>query len=157
MDPITVAFAGLAAVQKTVSLIKKASATVDDVKSLGPLLGKYFDQKHETTKALRKAKKTGSNMGRAIEIELALKQQADFENELKMLFFQTGNADVWQAIQVRVAQMNRDDAHEARREKEEAARKSKEFWETVQAAIGVGIITIVVGVMSILAYLGLRK
>ena len=95
IDPVT----ALAAVQSAVKLIKKASATVDDVASLGPMIGKYFDAKATATKAAREAKKAGgSNMGKAIEIELALKQQADFEKELQSLFFQTNNMDVWQNI-----------------------------------------------------------
>ena len=74
MEPITLALTALAAVQKTVSLIKQASKTADDVRSLGPLLGKYFEQKHEVTKALKVAKKKGgSNMGQAVQIELDLK------------------------------------------------------------------------------------
>jgi len=60
MDPLT----AMAAVSTAVNLIKKASKTVDDVRSLGPLLGKYFDAKHEATKAVKQAKKKGgSNMG----------------------------------------------------------------------------------------------
>ena len=67
IDPVT----ALAAVQSAVKLIKKASATVDDVASLGPMIGKYFDAKATATKAAREAKKAGgSNMGKAIEIEL---------------------------------------------------------------------------------------
>ena len=114
IDPLT----AMAAVSTAVNLIKKASKTVDDVRSLGPLLGKYFDAKHEATKAVKAAKKKGgSNMGAAIQIEMELMQQRQFEEELKMMFFQTGNADVWQDIQARVARMNRDEALEIRREK----------------------------------------
>ena len=67
IDPVS----ALAAVQSAVSLIKKASETVDDVASLGPLIGKYFDAKATATKAAREAKKSGgSNMGKAIELSL---------------------------------------------------------------------------------------
>ena len=68
----------MAAVSTAVNLIKKASKTVDDVRSLGPLLGKYFDAKHECTKAVNHAKKGGSNMGQAIQVELELMQQKAF-------------------------------------------------------------------------------
>jgi len=73
MDPITIALTAMAAVQKTVSMIKEASSTMDDVRSLGPLLGRYFEQKHEVTKALNQAKSNGgSNMGKAkIDAQLA--------------------------------------------------------------------------------------
>ena len=65
IDPIT----AMAAVSSAVSMIKKASAMVDDVKSLGPLLGKYFDAKQTAVKAVRENKKAGgSNMAKAIEL-----------------------------------------------------------------------------------------
>jgi len=41
IDPIS----ALAGIQSAVALIKKVSKTVDDVSSLGPVLGKYFDAK----------------------------------------------------------------------------------------------------------------
>lgn len=121
-------FVAMAAVTSAVNLIKKAAATVDDVRSLGPLLGRYFDAKHTAVKAVKETKKSGgSNMAKAIEIELALKQQADFEKELQMLFMQTGNIDVWDAIQKRVIEMNREDMYAEKAQKEAAARKQKEF------------------------------
>lgn len=114
MDPIT----ALAAVNSAVSMIKKASATVDNVASLGPLIGKYYDAKSTASKAAREAKKAGgSNMGKAIEIEMALKSQRDFENDLKNLFFSSGNMDVWASIQQRVAEMDQEDKLEADRER----------------------------------------
>lgn len=67
MDPIS----AMAAVSAAVKMIKKASATVDDVASLGPLIGKYFDAKHQATKAAREAKKQGgSNMARPLKSSL---------------------------------------------------------------------------------------
>jgi hypothetical protein len=125
-------FVAMAAVTSAVNLIKKAAATVDDVRSLGPLLGRYFDAKHTAVKAVKETKKSGgSNMAKAIEIELALKQQADFEKELQMLFMQTGNIDVWDAIQKRVIEMNREDMYAEKAQKEAAARKQKEFEDTL--------------------------
>lgn len=151
IDPLT----ALAAVSSAVNLIKKASKTVDDVRSLGPLLGKYFDAKHECTKAVNQAKKKGgSNMGAAVQVELELMQQKAFEEELKMLFFQSGNADVWQNIQVRVAQMNRDDAHNARKEKEAAERRRKAIAQAVETGIGVVLILAALGGMGYMAVLG---
>lgn len=145
----------MAAVSSAVGMIKKLSATVDDVRSLGPLLGKYFDAKHEATKAVQQAKKSGgSNMGAAIQVELQLMQQKQFEEELKLLFFQTGNADVWQAIQARVAQMNREDAHEARREKEAAARRKQRMVEAIEAGIGAALIAGALIAMAVAAYVG---
>jgi hypothetical protein len=130
IDPLT----AMAAVSSAVNLIKKAAATVDDVRSLGPLLGKYFDAKHNAVKAVRESKKAGgSNMAKAIEIELALKQQADFERDLQMLFMQTGNIDVWNNILARVQDMNRADIEEERAERDREARAKKQAKEIADA------------------------
>jgi hypothetical protein len=78
IDPVS----ALAGIQSAVKLIKQASKTVDDVASLGPLLGKYFNAKSEATKAVVESKKKGgSSMGMAIEIEMALEQTREFEKE----------------------------------------------------------------------------
>jgi uncharacterized membrane protein len=122
---------------------------VDDVASLGPLIGKYFDAKATATKAAKEAKKAGgSNMGKAIEIELALKQQADFEKELQSLFFQTNNMDVWQNIMKRVAEMNAADAEQAKKdaiENAKAKRRQQEINEIIMVVGAVIVIFIVVG------------
>lgn len=147
IDPIT----AFAAVNSAVKLIKQASATVDNVASLGPLIGKYFDAKYTATKAVREAKKAGgSNMGKAIEIELAIKAQADFERQLKDLFFASNNMDVWQNIQKRVQQMNADDALEAQREKDRERNRIKKQKELNELFLACGILL----VFFILAFWG---
>ena len=141
MDPIT----AFAAVQTAVKMIKKASAAVDDVASLGPLIGKYFDAKHEATKAVRESKKQGgSNMGKAIEIEMALKSQRDFEEQLKGLFFSSNNMDIWQNIMQRVAEMDAEDRLEADREKTRIRNAKKRQDELNELMLGIGLITIIV-------------
>jgi len=143
MEPISTALAAFAAVQKVVSLIKQASKTADDVKSLGPLLGRYFDAKHTATKAVREAKRAGgSNMGKAIEIEMGIKQQADFEKQLNAMFFETGNMDVWQAIMARVQQMNKEDEEDARLQRI-ADRKAKKKKEEVDEIINIVLLLLV--------------
>lgn len=141
MDPIS----AMAAVSSAVSMIKKAAATVDDVASLGPLIGKYFDAKHEATKAAREAKKSGgSNMGKAIEIELALKSQRDFEEQLKGLFFSSNNMDIWNNIMQRVAEMNAEDKAEAEREKVRARNAKRRQQELNEIFLGLAIILVMV-------------
>lgn len=123
IDPLT----AFAAVQSAVALIKKAKATVDDVRSLGPLVGKFFEAKHETAKAVAHAKKAGgSSMAQAVQIEMELMQQEQFEAELKNLFIYSGNADVWAKIEARVAEAHRAEIEEARAEKAREARRRKE-------------------------------
>ena len=125
IDPLT----ALAGIQAAVALIKKVSKTVDDVSSLGPVLGKYFDAKSTATKAVVEAKKSKSSMGTAIQIEMALDQAKRFEDELQLLFMQSGKIDVWNKIKSRAAAMDVESAHDARREKEPAARQKKEMDE----------------------------
>jgi uncharacterized membrane protein len=139
LDPIT----AMAAVSAAVDMIKKASATVDDVSSLGPLIGKYFDAKHTATKAAQEAKKAGgSNMGKAIEIELALKAQKDFEEQLKGLFFSTNNMDVWASIMQRVNEMNAEDKAESQREARRAQIAAKKRQEMIEMTIAIVLIVI---------------
>lgn len=141
LDPIS----AMAAVSTAVSMLKKAAATVDDVASLGPLIGKYFDAKHEATKAVREAKKSGgSNMGKAIEIELALKAQRDFEEQLKGLFFSSNNMDIWNNIMQRVAEMDAADKAEAERERVRVRNAKKRQQELNDIFLGVGIIVILI-------------
>ena len=149
IDPVS----ALAAVQSAVKLIKKASATVDDVASLGPMIGKYFDAKATATKAAREAKKAGgSNMGKAIEIELALKQQADFEKELQSLFFQTNNMDVWQNIMKRVAEMNAADSEQAKKDAIENAKAQRRQEELNQILLVTGVCIVAFIFLGWMAY-----
>jgi len=141
IDPIT----ALAGIQSAVALIKKVSKTVDDVASLGPVLGKYFDAKSNATKAAHQAKSDGkkSNMAIAIEIEMALHQAEQFEKQLQLLFMQSGKIDVWNKIKARSMAMDVEAAHQARKEKELRIRKRKELQEIIEILFAVVIIMII--------------
>lgn len=144
IDPIT----ALAGIQSAVALIKKVSKTVDDVASLGPVLGKYFDAKSVASKAAVEAKTSGkkSSMGAAIEIEMALDQAIQFEKELQLLFMQAGKIDVWNKIKLRSAAMDVEAAHEARRAKEAEAKRKREIAEAIEVGFAVVLsIVILVG------------
>lgn len=122
IDPIS----ALEGLQSAISMVKKASKVASDLGSLAPMLGKMFDAKSQCTKALLDAKKNkGSNMGQALQIEMALEQARAFEEELKMLFMTTGKVDVWNKIKSRQDQMDIDDARELR-SLERAEKKAKE-------------------------------
>ncbi len=145
MEPITTAMAAFAAVQKTVEVIKKAKETVDDVSSLGPLLGQYFGQKQETVKALEEAKKQGgSSLAQAVQIEMQLLSQKKFEDQLKMIFFQTGNADIWEKIQKRVQEGEQAQREAQRRARDAAIKKAKKMAELVNIVIGVVLVVLLV-------------
>ena len=141
IDPIS----ALAGIQAAVALIKKVSKTVDDVSSLGPVLGKYFDAKSTATKAAVQAKKSKSSMGTAIQIEMALDQARRFEDELQLLFMQAGKVDVWNKIKSRAAAMDVESAHDARKEKEAAARHKKEMDEVIELVLMALVFFILVG------------
>jgi hypothetical protein len=141
IDPIS----ALAGIQAAVALIKKVSKTVDDVSSLGPVLGKYFDAKSTATKAVVQAKKSKSSMGTAIQIEMALDQAKRFEDELQLLFMQSGKVDVWNKIKSRAMAMDVESAHDARREKEAAANRQKEMDEVIELVLMASVFLILVG------------
>lgn len=153
MEPITTALAAFAAVQKAVSLIKEASQTAQDVASLGPLIGNYFDAKHAAVKAVKETKKAGgSNLGKAVEIELALKAQADFEAQLKGLFF-PNNMDVWESIQERVRQMNQEDKIAERAARDRAKRIQEEKDEMIEIVVVVLAIVLLFGMVGFGMYM----
>ena len=143
IDPIT----ALAGIQAAVALIKKVSKTVDDVSSLGPVLGKYFDAKSTATKAVVQAKKSKSSMGTAIQIEMALDQAKRFEDELQLLFMQSGKVDVWNKIKSRAAAMDVESAHDARRAKEAAEKHKKELDEIVELSLLGLVFLVMIGVI----------
>jgi hypothetical protein len=146
MDPML----ALAGIQNAISMVKKASKVASDLGSLAPMIGKMFDAKSAATKALIEAKKSkGSNMGTALQIEMALEQARAFEEELKMLFMTTGKVDVWNKIKARQDQMDIDDARELRSlEKSEKAAKKKEE-EMNELAIIIGGVAFVLFLVAI--------
>lgn len=146
IDPIT----ALAGIQSAVALIKKVSATVDDVSSLGPVLGKYFDAKSTANKALMDAKNSGkkSAMATAIEIEMAIHQAEQFEKKLQLLFMQTGKIDVWNKIKARANAMNIESASQARKNKElEVKRQIKNQQILEVLLVSTLLIVVVIGLI----------
>jgi hypothetical protein len=155
IDPLT----ALAGIQSAISMVKKASAVANDLGSLAPMIGKMFDAKSTATKALMQAKssKKGSNMGTALQIEMALEQARAFEEELKMLFMQTGKIDVWNKIKARQEQMDADDAQELRLfNAQERKRKEKEAelneWAMILGGIAFVLFLLFVGVNELVDY-----
>jgi hypothetical protein len=145
IDPIT----ALAAISSAVQLVKKVSKTVDDVASLGPVLGKYFDAKEQAIEVVKQAKAgnfQGSALGKALELEMALESAREFEEQVKMLFFQSNKMDVWARITARAKQMEVDAAHAARRKKEAAKRRAEEIEEVIILVLGLTVGAVAIGV-----------
>jgi len=138
IDPLS----ALEGLQKAITMVKKASKVANDIGGLAPMIGKMFDAKSQASKAMVEAKRSGgSNMGHALQIEMALEQTRQFEKELQMLFMQTGKIDVWNKIKERAQQMDIEDAHLARQAKADAKKKKAEQEE--QAAIVIGAFVLI--------------
>ena len=132
-------------------MVKKASKVANDLGSLAPMLGKMFDAKSQATKAMLQAKnsKKGSNMGAALQIEMALEQARAFEEELKMLFMQTGKIDVWNKIKARQAEMDLADAKEIsalKAEEKKLREKEQEQMEMAALIGGIAFVILLVGI-----------
>jgi hypothetical protein len=147
IDPIS----ALNGLQSAISMVKKASKVANDIGGLAPMIGKMFDAKSQATKAMLEAKreKKGSNMGTALQIEMALEQARAFEEELKMLFMQTGKIDVWNKIKARQAEMDRDDAKEMASLKALEKKQKQEEQEQLEMAMLIGGIAFVVLLIGI--------
>jgi hypothetical protein len=147
IDPI----AALDGLQSAISMVKKASKVANDLGSLAPMLGKMFDARSQATKAMLQAKsnKKGSNLGAALQIEMALEQARTFEEELKMLFMQTGKIDVWNKIKAREAESNLADAKEMK-ELRLAEKKAKEAEEEQMTYLIAGLAIVLL--LTLLAF-----
>ena len=140
-DPLT----ALAAVTTAVNLVKKTIKTVDDVRSLGPVLGKYFDAKADAVKVLEEGNKggfKGSNMGKAVELELAIESARQFEEQVKGLFF-PNNMDVWEKIVNRRKQMDEDDKAQRRRAADAAKQAGKKRKEDTELWLAITLSSII--------------
>lgn len=150
IDPVT----ALAGIQSAISMVKKAAKVANDLGSLAPMIGKMFDAKSTATKAMLEAKRSGkgSNMGTALQIEMALEQARAFEEELKMLFMQTGKIDVWNKIKARQAEMDRDDAKEIAAMKAAEKKQKEKDAEMQEWAIAIGAIAFLLFLLFIGIY-----
>jgi hypothetical protein len=94
----------------------------------------------------------GSAMGKALELEMAIESQRQFEEDLKGLFFSSNKMDVWQKIKARAAQMEADAAKAAGAEKRrlEAAKKKQD--EEVTILIVIVVVVATLGVVGYFAY-----
>jgi hypothetical protein len=155
IDPLT----ALAGIQSAISMVKKAAGVAQDLGSLAPMIGKLFDAKSTATKAMLQAKQSGkgSNMGTALQIEMALEQAREFEESLKMLFMQSGKIDVWNKIKARQAEMDLADAKELsalKKAEKEAKAKEDEMNELAMIIGGVAFVLflVFVGVNELMTF-----
>lgn len=146
IDPIT----ALEGLQSAISVVKKASKVANDLAGLAPSIAKMFDAKSVATKAMVEAKRSGnkSNLGAALQIEMALDEAKRFESELMLLFQATGRADVWQKIKERQQQMDVEDAHLARQAKADEKKRKEAEAEQMQWAVAIVVIVMFLGAVG---------
>jgi len=146
IDPIT----ALEGLQAAIGLVKKASKVANDLAGLAPMVSKFFDAKSVATRSMVEAKRSGnkSNLGAALQIEVALDEAKRFEAELQMLFMQTGRIDVWQKIKERQQQMDIEDAHIARQAKADEKKRKEQEEEQLAWAIGIVVIVMLLGAVG---------
>jgi hypothetical protein len=146
IDPLT----ALAGLQSAISVVKKASKVASDLAGLAPSIAKMFDAQSTATKAMLHAKRSGgkSNLGAALQIEMALDEAKRFEEQLKMLFMQAGRIDVFNAAKARQAEMDRDDAKEMAELKAAEKKKKESEQEQMEWAIGIVVIVMLLGAIG---------
>ena len=146
IDPIS----ALEGLQSAISVVKKASKDASDLAGLAPSIARLFDAKSTATKAMLQAKRTGgkSNLGAALQIEMALDEAKRFEEQLKMLFMQSGRIDVWNATKARQAEMDLEDAREMKALQLEEKKRKEEEQEQMAWAIGIVAIVMLLGAVG---------
>lgn len=146
LDPIS----ALEGLEKAVSLVKKAQAVANDIGGLSVMVGRLFDAESQATKSMIAAKRNGgkSNFEIAMRIENALMNSRNLQKQIQLLYMQTGNIDVYNKMMARVAEMNRDDAIEARKLKEEEKRRKEAEAEQMAWAIGIVVIVMFLGAVG---------
>jgi hypothetical protein len=129
----------LDAINSAVNLVKKAANTAQNVESLGPFLGRYFDAKANALQVVVESKNgtfKGSALGKAMEIEMALERSRQFEEDVKNKLFYPNHMELWNRIKARAATMEAEFAKSAKREKDAAAKKKKEMQQAIEIVLG---------------------
>jgi len=131
-------FEALDAVNSAVNLIKKAANTAENVESLGPFLGRYFDAKANALQVVVESKNgtfKGSALGKAMEIEMALAKHRQFEEDLKNKLFYPNHMELWHNIKARAAAMEVEFAKAAKRQKEAEVKRKKDMQQAIEIVL----------------------
>jgi hypothetical protein len=146
IDPIS----ALEGLQSAISVVKKASKVATDLAGLAPSISRLFDAQSNATKAMLHAKRSGnkSNLGVALQIEMALDEAKRFEEQLKLLFMQSGRIDVWNAAKSRQAEMDLADAKEMSELKAADKKRKEEEQEQLAWAIGIVVVVMFLGAIG---------
>jgi len=114
------------------------------------MVGRLFDAESQATKSMLAAKKNGgkSNFEIAMRLENALMNSRNLQKELQLLYMQTGNIDVYNKMMARKLEMDRDDAIEARKLKEQEKKRKEAQEEQMVWAIAIVIIVMFLGAIG---------
>jgi hypothetical protein len=129
----------LDAINSAVNLVKKAANTAQNVESLGPFLGRYFDAKANALQVVVESKNgtfKGSALGKAMEIEMALERSRQFEEDVKNKLFYPNHMELWNRIKARANAMEAEFAKAAKREKDAAAKKKQDIQQAIELTLG---------------------
>jgi hypothetical protein len=144
IDPFT----ALAAVNTAIKLVKATVKTVQNLESLGPCLGQFFGAKADAIKVVKEGGFKGSAMGQALELEMAIESARAFEEEVKMLFFQSNKMDVWQKIVARASTITSAQIQAERREREAKKRRAAEIDELLTIILILFVTAVVIGIVG---------
>lgn len=150
-------FSALAAVNTAIKLVKTTVKTVQNLESLGPCLGQFFSAKAEAVAVVRKGGFKGSAMGKALELELAIEQARAFEEEVKMLFFQSNKMEVWQKIVARANKMTSDQIQADKRTREAKKRRAAEINELLTIILILVVTAVVLGTVGWFVWEAMRQ
>ena len=148
--------AALAAVNTAIKVVKTTVSTVQNIESLGPCLGQFFGAKAQAIEVIKTGGFKGSARQQAIELELAIEQARLFEEEVKMLFFQSNKMDVWMKIVARTKQINIDQIQSEKRERVAAKRRKEDFDEAVSIGLVVLLTVVLLGTLGYFVYEALQ-
>lgn len=125
--------------------INKVAGTCNDINTIGSFIGK-LGQAQVDLQAYQNKKRGNLSQEEIIQITLAKKQYDDRMNEIRELFIYSGNAHLWDEIQLQMANARKQRIAEMRAK--EAARK-----RAVEITLWAGFILVVsAGVFLLMMY-----
>ena len=119
--------------------INKVAGTCNDINTIGSFIGK-LGQAQVDLQAYQNKKRGNLSQEEIIQITLAKKQYDDRMKEIRELFIYSGNAHLWDEIQLQMANARKQRIAEMRA-KEAARKRAKEItlWAGFILLVGAGV------------------
>jgi hypothetical protein len=119
--------------------------------------GQFFGAKAEAIKVVKAGGFKGSAMGQALELELAIEQARAFEEEVKMLFFQSNKMEIWFKIVARTEQITRNQIQADKRKREAKKRREAEIDELLTIILILFVTAVVLGTVGWFVWEAMRQ